>query len=220
MIRFLIFPVLILWGLSASAQIVTYQPSSNINSGNSYIFSSPFYKVQISQNNEIKDVFVYAMNAMHTTNNSKSTSWVNFSFEGTINVKVTILNNKVDFAQVLPRSFNIDVQKNDENSIEFEISKEGHYSVEFEQGIFIEHPLLIFANPLEKDVPKKDNPNVIYFEAGYHEIGDKYLIPSNKTVYLEGGAYLKGQFFAEDVENVKIKGRGILSGEDYKARTI
>ncbi|RXP62729.1 hypothetical protein EC396_03150 [Lutibacter sp. HS1-25] len=219
MIRVLIFLVIILRCFFVNAQIVTYQPSSNISNDNPYIFSSPYYKVQISQNNEIKDVFVYAMNAMHITNNSKSTSWVNFSFEGTIKVKVTVLKKNVDFAQVLPRKANISVAIIGENSIEFEISKDGYYSVEFEKGIFIEHPLLIFANPLEKDVPKKNDPNVIYFEAGYHEIGDKYMIPSNKTVYLEGGAYLKGQFFAENAENIKIKGRGILSGEAYKART-
>ena len=150
-----------------NAQIVTYSPSSNIKDSNLYIFSSPYYKVELVQENISKNSFVYAMNAMHTTNNSKSTSWVNFSFEGTIKVKVTVLHKEVDFAQVLPRSSHIKVDVLDSETIQFELSKAGHYSVEFEKGIFIEHPLLIFANPLETDVPSKNDENVIYFGAGF-----------------------------------------------------
>ena len=134
-------------------------------------------------------------------------------------VKVTVLHKEVDFAQVLPRSSHIKVDVLDSETIQFELSKAGLYSVEFEKGIFIEHPLLIFANPLETDVPSKNDENVIYFEAGFHEIGDDFKIESNQTVYLEGGAYLKGQFSAENANTIKIKGRGILSGEDYEART-
>ncbi len=201
------------------SQIETYQPSSNINDNNPYIFSSPYYKVELSQGNLVKESFVYAMNAMHNTNNSKSTSWINFSFKKPVNVKVTVLYKDIDFSQVLPRKLNIVTEKVTERSVEFTITETGHYSVEFEEGIVIEHPLLIFANPLEEDVPNKMDEDVIYFESGYHEIGDNYIIPSNKTVYIEGGAYIKGQFAASDANSIKIRGRGIVSGEDYPART-
>ena len=210
--------IMSVWFVS-NAQVVTYKTSTNITDSNKNIFPSPYYKVEILQNKKENDVFVYAMNAMHTTNNSKSTSWVNFSFEGTVKIRVTILKGEVNFAQVLPRHSNIAIQIINESTIEFNVSKAGHYSVEFEKGIFIEHPLLIFANPLEKDIPNKTDKNVIYFDDGYHEIGDKFIIPSNTTVYISGGAYLKGQFYAESAENIKIIGRGILSGEEYVPRT-
>jgi polygalacturonase len=158
------------------------------------------------------------MNALHKTNVSKTTAWVNFSFSGKITVKVTKLQGKIDFCQVLPRSKNIQVTTQN-NQVSFDITQQGHYSVEFQKGIVIDDPLLIFANPLETNVPEKGDPNVIRFEDGYHEIGDKYVIPSHKKVYISGGAYIKGQFFSDNVADVSITGRGILSGEDYPART-
>ena len=42
---------------------------------------------------------------------------------------------------------------------------------------------------------------------------------SGKTVYLEGGSYLKGQFISAGSENITILGRGILSGEEYPVRS-
>ncbi|MHB0755145.1 glycoside hydrolase family protein [Polaribacter sp. M15] len=203
----------------SNSQIVTYKAAPNISDNNPYIFESPYYKVELSQNAVKKPTFVYGMNAMHTTNNSKSTSWVNFSFDGEVTVKVTVLYKQIDFAQILPRSSNIAITILDKNTISFSIKKPGHFSVEFEKGIFIEHPLLIFANPLEKNTPKKEDKNVVYFEAGFHEIGDNFKVASNTHIYLEGGAYVKGQIVSKDVKNVKISGRGILSGEDYEPRT-
>ena len=63
-------------------------------------------------------------------------------------------------------------------------------------------------------MPDKNDPNVIYFEAGIHEptdtAGKCFRIPSNTTVYLEGGAVLKGCLTCDSVENVKILGHGML----------
>ncbi|MGM8361892.1 glycosyl hydrolase family 28 protein [Flavobacterium sp. ARAG 55.4] len=211
--------IVFLCGFLSHAQLITYDSSLSKTAKNEFVFSSPYYKISLIQNDLKKDCFVYGMNAMHVTNNSKSTSWSNFSFEGKVKVRVSILYKKIKFAQVLPRKATINVTIIDNHTIEFEISKPGQYSIEFEQGTFIEHPLLLFANPLEVTIPNKLDKNVIYFEPGYHEIGDKFIIPSNTTVYIAGGAYVKGQFFAENAENITIKGRGILSGEDYNPRT-
>lgn len=219
MIRSIYYFTILLYCLQSNAQMVTYTMPPNGKEKNDYFFSSPYYKVELIQNNEVVNTNVYAMNAMHVTNNSKSTSWTNFSFQGTTKVRVILLKSKVNFVQVLPRISNTKVQIINDTTIEFEITKAGHYSVEFEKGIFIEHPLLLFANPLEKNIPNRGDKNVIYFEPGFHEIGDKYIIPSNTTVYIAGGAYVKGQFYAENAQNIIIKGRGILSGEDYKPRT-
>src|SRR5690606_21665136 len=46
---------------------------------------------------------------------------------------------------------------------------------------------------------------------GIHEFKDGALrIPSNKTVYIAGDAILRGQLLVENVENVKIIGRGMV----------
>lgn len=42
------------------------------------------------------------------------------------------------------------------------------------------------------------------------------VLPSNTTVYIDGGAYVKGLFHVEDnVTNVHFLGRGVISGVDY-----
>ncbi|MCC4211257.1 glycosyl hydrolase family 28 protein [Leeuwenhoekiella parthenopeia] len=205
--------------MQLQAQIITYTPTENIIDNNPYIHPSKHYKVSLLQNGDKINDFTYCMKAQHNTNNSQNTAWSNFSFSGSVTVQVERLQDTVDFVQVLPRSANIQVKKENSNLISFTIDKPGHYSIEFERGTVIDYPLLLFANPLEKDIPDPADPDVVYFKPGLHEIGDRFEIKSNQTVYLAGGAYVIGQFFAENAKDITIKGRGILSGEVYQPRT-
>jgi len=76
--------------------------------------------------------------------------------------------------------------------------------------------MLIFANPLEKDPPEKSAPNVIYFGPGVHEpAGGVIRLKSGQTLYIAGGAVVKGAVEALDAENVTIRGRGILCGSGW-----
>ena len=77
-------------------------------------------------------------------------------------------------------------------------------------------PLLLFANPLEKNPPQPGAPNVIYFGPGVHQAG-KITLTSNQTLYLAGGAVVKGGVLAQG-DNIRITGRGILDGSDWEWR--
>src|SRR5690606_18899728 len=67
------------------------------------------------------------------------------------------------------------------------------------------HNLHLFANPLMTDIPDKNNRDVIYFGPGIHTFEDnKFEVPSNCTVYVDGGAILRGHLLAHNVKNVKI----------------
>ena len=77
-------------------------------------------------------------------------------------------------------------------------------------------PLLLFANPLEKDPPKQGAPNVIYFGPGVHKPG-KIVLIKDQTLYLAGGAVVKAGVQAEG-DNIRISGRGILDGSDWEWR--
>ncbi|MGQ1891349.1 glycosyl hydrolase family 28 protein [Thermophagus sp. OGC60D27] len=216
--RMIILLCFLLGMTNLKAQIITYDVPQEINDTNKFVRPSGEYKVELSLDGQTFVPFVYEMPAMHVTNNSKTTAWCNFSFSGKIQVKVTPLNQKPELINILPKSAGINaIIKN--GSAVFTISKPGHYSVEFEEGIYIEHPLFIFANPLEENPPQPNQKDVIYFEPGYHEIGEKYTVPSGKTVYIHGGAFVKGQIYSENSENITIRGRGILSGEEYPPRT-
>ncbi|SFF08940.1 Glycosyl hydrolases family 28 [Paenibacillus algorifonticola] len=59
-------------------------------------------------------------------------------------------------------------------------------------------------------------PDVIYFAPGMHYLEETILrIPSGKTVYIAGGAIVVGSLVCEHVEDVTIRGRGILYLSDF-----
>jgi hypothetical protein len=58
------------------------------------------------------------------------------------------------------------------------------------------HPLMVFANPLEKDAPKKDDPNEIYFGPGIHRPAAGVVeVKSQQTLYIAG---VRVVFFAHE----------------------
>ncbi len=72
--------------------------------------------------------------------------------------------------------------------------------------------LAIFANPMEVNPAKKGDPGVIYYGAGVHNPGRINLV-SNMTMYIAGGAVVNADIFGMNLENVTIKGPGILNGK-------
>lgn len=69
--------------------------------------------------------------------------------------------------------------------------------------------LAIFAEAPETEIPDKNDPNVLYFEAGYHDVGALKL-QSGQTVYLEAGAVVQARTLIQKADNVTICGRGAL----------
>ncbi len=191
------------------AEPVTYPAPSSIE-------PSDQYSVVVSQNGVTKDSFVYMSRAQWRSNRSKTTSWTTFSFSGKVTVKVTRLSGHFKSCRILPTSYRIK-PKVKGNGIEFQLDKPRKVSVEFDDDIT--HPMLVFANPLEDNVPRPNDPNVIYFGPGVHDIGESLSIDSGTTVYLAGGAYVKGRIATNNADNITLRGRGILSGEDFEVKS-
>lgn len=150
----------------------------------------------------------------HELFHSGDAEYTSFDFSGTATVKITT-DYDLETVEILPTRDGIEAVVSD-REIVFSIQHPGQYFVKIngtvDNGITAEHPLYIFANPIEKDVPKEGDSKVVYFGPGRHNVGT-YTLKSNTTYYLAGGAYVCGQFIADGVKNVKICGRGILSGE-------
>ena len=197
---------------AATAAVWTY-PSPNDD------FTSPHYEVTVIQDGIRHPSFTYVhhhqdehlMDRMSDTNH-----WTTFSFDGevTIEIKVTGFDPTGTEIRPLRRAITPDVAA---DTIRFVLSEPGQFWVKVPGTE--EHPLFIFADPPEVDVPDRDDPNVIWFEAGkIHEIGERYLIEDGQTVYIEGGAYVIGSIAAESQSNITVRGRGILSGFGYPRR--
>jgi hypothetical protein len=78
----------------------------------------------------------------------------------------------------------------------------------------INGPLLLFGNPIEDYVPDHKDPNILYYGPGIHKTG-VIKIKDNQTLYIAGGAIIKGGIHAEG-KNIHIRGRGILEGLDWE----
>ncbi len=189
----------------AQDEVVTYP-------GPGGVAASDQYAVKVEQDGKQYDSFVYLCDAQWRTNRSKSNSWTTFSFSGQVTVTVTKLQgDPIKTCKVIPSSYGIKPRIKG-NSVTFELDRPRKVSVEFDESIV--HPMFVFADALERDVPEPNDPDVLYFGPGLHEIEDT-AISSGKMVYLAGGAYVKGRFKAQNVQNVTIKGRGVLSGEEF-----
>ncbi|PHN02123.1 T9SS type A sorting domain-containing protein [Flavilitoribacter nigricans] len=103
----------------------------------------------------------------------------------------------------------------------------------------IKHGLMIFADRPETDIPTLSAPGVVdystatanevrnaglvYFPSGDHYLPDKfpetqgrlYAARQGQQFYLAGGAVVRGSIDADGYDNIRIFGRGILTGRDF-----
>ena len=170
----------------------------------------------------------------------RSINWVNFSFSGLVTVQVRVLDhrkahmNGPEKVKIFPSAsgFTPMVEKNGNGDvISFTITQPGQYSVEIGDSGY-KNGLLIFANPPETDRPDPTAENYfiltnaspselgsiplscsgIYFKSGVHDIG-VYPVPAHiKNIYLESGAWVYGALNMVGNNDVKLFGRGVLSG--------
>ncbi len=90
--------------------------------------------------------------------------------------------------------------------IRFRLAEAGAVTVEVNGW---HHALHLFADPVEAAVPTRDDPNVIWFDPGVHEVGPMKL-ESGQTLYVAAGAVVYGSVQARGASGIRIAGRGVL----------
>ena len=165
-------------------------------------------------------------------------SFCSFDFAGEVEVRVRLLDGlreagvDVSHATVRPLALALrPVITGD--SFTFRVSRPGQLTIEPGGGLL--HPLHLFANPLEHNVPGPKDPKVHYFGPGVHNVSGLQLA-DGETVYIAGGAIVNlkpaepatlgsshkvygvdvrsrpGLFQGDYKKNITIRGRGILCG--------
>ena len=173
---------------------------------------SPQYRVEVSQDGRTRESFVYLTTAKWRTNKVKDTAWTTFAFDGRVSVRVTKLNGGFKSCKVLPGSRRIEARVEDRTAT-FELDRPAKLSVEFDDSAET-HPLLIFADPPETQVPSRHAADVMWFGPGVHDMpGGRVELRAGQTVYLAGGAFVRGRIVGRDAKGARILGRGILSGD-------
>jgi len=138
-----------------------------------------------------------------------------FDFEGTVHIIVTVPEG-FESVKIRPQSAGI-LPTVKGNKIEFEMTSPKKLCLELNGKLI--YPLFIFANPPEIDPPKPTDPGVRFFGPGFHDAG-QIDIKSNQTVYIAGGAVVKGYFTADKATNIRILGRGIMDAHENNTTMI
>ena len=76
-----------------------------------------------------------------------------------------------------------------------------------------------FRDVPQKNAQKPEGENVLYFGPGFHDVGIVQL-HGGQTVYIDEAAVVYGGFHAENADNIRICGRGILDNSRCKEKIV
>ncbi|MFM8702817.1 MAG: hypothetical protein ACKOHG_02940, partial [Planctomycetia bacterium] len=141
--------------------------------------------------------------------------WVALSAGGEVNLTIRAVGIAPETVELLPprpgNSATIAADGSVQVKLALSADHPGYYFLRINAAHGDKHPLFIFADPPETDVPAR-GPGVHFFGPGVHDIGPHYAVKGGETVYLAPGAVVRGTLTARGA-NVRICGRGVLSGE-------
>lgn len=194
-------------------------------------YRSERYRVTVGQAGRAEEAFCYQIRSpWHHEYPAPWTAqffpvgnhWASFSFGGAVTVWVEPIGITPIGVEVRPDPPGVAASVED-GRVRVDISRPGQYYVlvkaDGQPRHDFDHPLFLFANPPEVDVPEPDAPGVHYFGPGVHDIGFQYRVGPGETVYLAGGAFVRGSLFYEG-SGVRIHGRGILSDRELMLERI
>ena len=163
--------------------------------------------------------------------NYAEAAFTTFGMRGPVTVRVTC-PGPIASARVLPSSLKI-VPVVNGKQLTLTMTEPKPLTVEVNDDWV--HSLHLFGNPPEETPPRPDDPQVVYFGPGVHEIGH-LEVGGGKTVYLAGGAVVRGVIQADEPfhtshsvtskqerrsyrptiqlhgQGITLRGRGILDG--------
>lgn len=160
---------------------------------------------------EWRDLYEYVVKV--DGDRPQDASMVFFDIGGPVEIAVKKNNGDVSRVEVRPDSAGIKARLAGSTAY-FRLEKPTKVSVEFDGDRL--HNLHLFANAIGPRMPT-EGPEVIHFGPGVHALpkGQKsFVIPSNRTVVIDGGALVQGMIEVRDAENVRIMGNGIIEGAE------
>ena len=139
-----------------------------------------------------------------------------FDFQGKIHMEVTInANEEIKSASISPLAYEIPT-KIEGNKISFDLAYQDNYVLTYNNDyrtaihIFTNN---IEENPITEEMASLDD-SITYIGPGLYK-ADSIPVKEGGTIYLAGGAYVYGDIHCEVVDNITIKGHGIISGDIY-----
>jgi hypothetical protein len=189
-------------------------PSDNAYRSNRYAV-----EIQLGANWSFSYVYSYGRQSysMWHQGTIPTASFTTFGTSGAATVRVSIIGGFVNTADVSPKSKLIPVQLANGVAI---------LTVSSGDKLWITlngddaNPLFIFADGLKPAVPA----GATYFGAGVRDIapanGNHYIASNNETIYLDAGAWVRGNIDLRGKTGIRIMGPGVLSGDLWTAEAV
>lgn len=140
-------------------------------------------------------------------------SYVYFDFTGDVLVRVVSKNKKFKSAKIRPDYRGTIANVQNDSTVQFLLFQPENVSVELDGDITSNLHVFTSKPPVSREEAEREaktqGREFKYFAPGFYDRQDSMRVPSNTTVYLEGGSYFTGTFAINDAENVSILGRGI-----------
>ena len=183
---------------------------------------NPDYRLRVRvPNGEWKEVFIYRVLVVkefrsneqgHDNHLASAASVAMFDFTGTVEVEVNVDYAPLQSCTVRPIAREV-TGRIDGSAIRFTLDRPAKLVIAANGDKARE--LHLFAGEPEHGAPTRGGRNVTYFGPGVHQLDPfEYKVKSNETIYLAPGAVVRGQFTCDHVENVVIRGRGVIDQTD------
>ncbi|MDR4967985.1 MAG: glycosyl hydrolase family 28 protein [Acholeplasmataceae bacterium] len=214
------FSINVLFGVQTSTELIIYDMPDILQSSDRYeilVEESPLF---------VHETLVNHARSFTWIKPNTYTSVASFDFLGKVNVKINILDDYVvTKASVHPLAYDIEVTITG-NTIEFDLEYPANYTIQLNDpvpqttpnGSVIQEAIHLFANPIEEHPITAEqaalDDDIIYIGPGVWKT-DTIPVESGQTVYIAGGALVYGQFNMYELQDVTIRGRGIISGSIY-----
>ena len=158
---------------------------------------------------------------VHSADYYDLASFASFDMRGPVKIIRITYRDEVKQAKILPTSYGV-APHVEGKQVMFSLDHPGNLTIEINGDTT--SSLHLFANPWETNVPDATGSNTIYFGPGIHEVSDTIKVGSGQTLYLAGGAVLRGVGRNGPVVELKgshvaLRGRGIIDGSQCPTHT-
>lgn len=161
-----------------------------------------------------QDAFVYRTLEIDPPRHSKKgVSYLSFAFEEGTDITLDVKSSDALLNwEILPKFDGNSKQINSKN-IQLNTTKVGKYVLIAKLENIGEQYFILSLEQPETNIPSKEDPSVLYLEAGVHKKGRAWdpFQGKIKTLYLEPGAVLEATLKSKYKNDIQIIGRGVLS---------
>ncbi len=186
--------------------------------GNAYL--SNLYQVEVFNGSSWIPAYVYKFSRQSVCHwhygTTPSVNFLTFGTTGAVDVRVTKIAGPITTVDVSPHSKNIPVQLSAGKAVlTLNQNNKAWITVNGDDA----NPLFVFA-----DAPKPPVPaGATYVGPGVLDVptaGNHYKASNNEVIYLDGGAWVRGNIDVRGTRNVQIMGPGVLSGDLWRGEDI